>query len=106
MDDPKIHIDESTHERVPTTPERILHALLGMLLGFLLLNIVAFWMFPGIGIGGLYLISSAHPLVGFVGEMSTVIIYALLAICGVFGWFRGKYFTDRLKSYISWWKFW
>lgn len=108
MSDDKLNIkiDESTHERVPHPVERLKHAGLAILLGFLLINIIGFWMFPGPGIFGFHLFSSAHSLVGFVGEISNVVIVSVLAICGLYGWFRGKYFTDRLKGYIEWWKFW
>lgn len=106
MAEKQINIDETTHERVPSTPERLTHALLSLFFGFLLLNIVAFWMFPGAGIGGFYLISTLHPLFEVIGELTSVVIYTFLGICGLFGWFRGKYFTDRLKTYISYWEFW
>lgn len=101
-----IKIDESTHETVRSIPKRIGDTLLSLGLGFLLINIIAFWMFPGVGIGSLYLFSSAHSSVAIVGQTTTVLIYTFLAICGVLGWFRGKSFTDRLKGYISMWKFW
>lgn len=102
----ELQIDESTHKRVPSTAERIKHTLLALFFGFLLVNIIGFWMFPGVGLGGLYMFSSAHSMVGFIGNLTNVIIVAFLAICGVYGWFRGRYFTDRLKGYINWWKFW
>lgn len=101
-----IEIDESTHERVPKPTERLKHAGLAMLLGFILINIVGFWMFPGPGIYGFHLFATAHSLVGFVAKMTNIIIITILAICGVYGWFRGIYFTDRIKGYIEWWKFW
>lgn len=106
MDEPELQIDKSTHERVPTTYERLQHAILSLFLGFLLINIIFFWMFPGVGIGGLYMFSSAHPIVTFIGDLTNVIVVAFLAICGVFGWFRGKYFLDRMKGYLNWWRFW
>lgn len=106
MSNEDLHIDESSHEPVLNTTDRIKHSLFALLLGFLLINIIGFWMFPGIGIGGFYMFSSAHSVVSFIGGLTNVIMAAFLAICGVVGWFQGKYFTDRLKSYISWWKFW
>ena len=105
-DELDIKIVESSHERVPTTVERLKHAGLAIFLAFILINLVGFWMFPGPGIFGLHMFASAHHLVGFVGDITNIIVVALLAICGVYGWFRGKYFTDRMKSYIEWWKFW
>lgn len=101
-----LRIKENTHQPVPTFAERTKHALLALLFGFLLINMVAFWMFPGVGLGGFYLFSSAHSMVAFIGNITNIIVITLLAICGIFGWFRGKYFTDRLKGYISFWKFW
>lgn len=106
MSNNDLRIEEDRHKRVPTVAERLKHTLLALLLGFLLINIVAFWMFPGIGLGGFYLFSSAHSMVAFIGDITNIIIVTLLAICGIIGWFRGQYFTDRLKSYISFWKFW
>ena len=106
MSKPELNIDESSHRRVPTTWERAKYAFISLLLGFLLINIVGFWLFPGIGIGGLYLFSNAHSMVAFLGEMTNVLLVAFLAIFAVFGWFNGASFTDRLKHYISWWKFW
>ncbi|MGD8426024.1 MAG: hypothetical protein PVH63_00270 [Balneolaceae bacterium] len=106
MGDNELHIDESTHQPVPSVQERLTHALVAVLLGFLLVNIISFWMFPGIGISGLYLFSSAHSLVNFISSLTNIVILTFLAICGVFGWFHGKYYTDRLKGLIEWWKFW
>ncbi|MDX1585250.1 MAG: hypothetical protein R3222_00845 [Balneolaceae bacterium] len=102
----EVKIDRSTHKPVPTTSERIKYALTSLGFGFLLVQIIGFWMFPGPGIGGLYMFSSSHHLVSSVGSLTTVIISAFLAICLVAGWFRGKYFIDRLKGYINFWKFW
>lgn len=102
----EIKIDKSTHKPVPTTKERIKYALTSVLLGFLLVQIIGFWMFPGPGLGGIYIFSSAHHLVNSVGSITTVIITAFLAICLVAGWFQGKYFIDRLKGYVNFWKFW
>lgn len=106
MNENELKIDTSTHQRVPSTSERIVHSALSILFSFLLIQLIAFWMFPGIGIGGIYLFSSAHSMVSFVGDITNIIIITTMAICGVMGWFHGKYFTDRLKSYLSWWKFW
>lgn len=106
MDESNVRIDERTHKQVPTTNERLKHALLSMCFGFFLVNIIAFWMFPGIGIGGLYMFSSAHSMVAFVSDLTNITIMAVLAICGVMGWFKGKYFTDRMKGFLEWWKFW
>lgn len=105
-DELNIKIDASSHERVPTIIERLKQAGLAMFLGFILFNIIAFWMFPGPGIFGIYMFSSAHPIVGFIGDFTNIAFFAMLAICGVYGWFRGKYFIDRMKSYIELWRFW
>ncbi|MDR8390504.1 hypothetical protein NC796_05075 [Aliifodinibius sp. S!AR15-10] len=101
-----IQIDETRHLDVPTRKERVLHSLFSIFLGFLLVQIIGFWLFPGVGLGGLYMFSSAHSLVSFIGDITNIVIVAFLAICGVFGWFQGQYFTDRLKGCITWWKFW
>ncbi len=106
MSDKELKIDTSTHERVPSLSERFTYALLSILFAFLLIQLIAFWMFPGIGIGGIYMFSSAHSMVSFVGEITNIVMIAFMAICGVMGWFKGKYFTDRMKGYLSWWKFW
>jgi len=106
MSGSEIKIDTSTHRQVPTTSERIKYALTSLLLGFLLVQIIGFWMFPGPGLGGIYMFSSSHPLVSSVGRFTTVIVSAFLAICLVAGWFQGKYFVDRLKGYFNFWKFW
>lgn len=102
----EFQIDETTHERVPSNRERLVHAALAVLLSFLLIQLIAFWMFPGIGIAGLYMFSSAHSMVSFIGDITNIIMIAVMAVCGVLGWFHGKYFTDRLKGYLSYWKFW
>lgn len=106
MNKNNLYIDESTHNRVPTTKERLKHAFLALLLGFLLINIIGFWMFPGPGIFGLYMVSSAHHSVAFLGNISNIVAVTLLILCVVIGWFNGQYFTDRLEGYIEWWKFW
>lgn len=106
MSEDELQIDTSNHKRVPTMGERLIHALLGMFFCFALIQLISFWMFPGIGIGGLYLFSSAHSTVGFVADITNVIMFALMAICGVFGWFHGKEFTDQLTGYLHMWKFW
>lgn len=101
-----LHIDESTHQREPNPVERLKHAFLALLLGFLLINIIGFWMFPGPGIFGLYMVSSAHRSVAFLGGITNIVAVSIPIICGIIGWFNGKYFTDRLEGYIHWWKFW
>lgn len=106
MSDSDLQININSHERVPTIKERATHALLSILFSFVLIQIIAFWMFPGIGIGGLYMFSSAHSMVSFIGELTNIVMVSFMAICGVMGWFKGKYFTDRLKGYLEWWKFW
>lgn len=106
MSEPDIQIDESSHKEVPEPTERAKYALSSVFIGFIFVNIIGFWMFPGLGIGGLYMFSSAHPLVSPIGNLTNVIIIAFLAICLVAGWFQGKYFVDRLKGYINFWKFW
>lgn len=102
----ELKIDTSTHQRVPDTKERAKNAGLALLLGFILVNILGFWMFPGPGIFGIYLFSSAHSAVGFIGSLTNVAVITFLVICLVFGWFNGKYFIDRLKGYIEYWQFW
>lgn len=106
MSDDQLHINESSHQPVLTIAERIKYALIALVLGFILVNIIGFWMFPGVGIGGLYMFSSAHSLVGIVGNLTNIAIITFLAISAVFGWFQGKYCIDRLKGFIEWWKFW
>lgn len=106
MNNEELKIDERTHNRVLPATERLKHALFALVLAFALINIVGFWMFPGPGIFGLYMFSSAHSTVAFVSDMVNIAVVTLLAICFVYGWFRGQYFTDRLKAYISYWKFW
>ncbi len=106
MSNKELQIDTSDHRPVPTSKERATHALLSILLSFALIQIIAFWMFPGIGIGGLYMFSSAHSMVAFVSDLTNILMISFMAICGVMGWFKGKYFTDRLKGYLKWWKFW
>ncbi|PAU95791.1 hypothetical protein CK503_01650 [Aliifodinibius salipaludis] len=106
MSEDPLHIDKRTHERVPSLGERIIHALLSAFLGFLLLNIIIFWMFPGAGIGALYMFAGYHKVGTIASEMTTVLIYTVLALCFVFGWFRGKSFIHRLKDYIKYWRFW
>lgn len=106
MNENDLHIDQNTHKRVPTTLERLWNAFFSIFWGFLLVNIIAFWMFPGPGIFGIHLFSNAHAAVAFIGDLTNVIVIAFLAICGVMGWFKGNYFTDRMKTYISYWKFW
>jgi hypothetical protein len=106
MSKDELNIDTSNHQRVPSTTERIIHSLLAIFLSFVLIQLIGFWMFPGIGIGGLYMFSAAHSMVAFIADITNIIIIAFMAICGLAGWFRGKYFTDRLKGYLSYWKFW
>ena len=102
----EINIDEQDHRPALKTTDRLKHSLLSVLFGFLLVNIIAFWMFPGLGLGGFYMFSSAHSLVSAVADLTNVIIIAFLAICATVGWFQGRYFTDRLKGFIHFWKFW
>ena len=106
MSNSDLKIDISSHERVPTIKERLTHALLSIFFGFALIQLIGFWMFPGIGVGGLYMFSSAHSMVSFIGDLTNIVMVSFMAICGVMGWFKGKYFTDRLKGYLKWWKFW
>lgn len=106
MGDDELQIDVSTHQRVPTIGERLTHALFSLLLSFVLIQLIGFWMFPGVGIGGLYMFSSAHSTVAFVADLTNITIITVMAVCGMLGWFKGKYFTDRLKGYLKWWKFW
>lgn len=106
MDDSELRIDLSKHERVPSLKERFTNALLSLLFSFALIQLIGFWMFPGIGIGGLYMFSSVHSLAAFVGDLANIFIISFMATCTLLGWFQGKYFTDRLKGYLKWWKFW
>lgn len=106
MSDEELKIDRSTHKPVPTAYERLKFALTSLALGFFLVQLIGFWMFPGPGLGGLYMFSSSHSLVSSVGSLTTVIVSAFLAICFTAGWFRGKYFVDRLQGYLNFWKFW
>lgn len=106
MSDKELQIDPSTHERIPSITERVIHSVLAIFLSFLLVQLIAFWMFPGIGIGGIYMLSSAHSLVAFLADITNIVIITFMTICGLAGWFRGKYFTDRLKGYLSFWRFW
>lgn len=106
MSEDELHIDEHKHERVPPVTERLAHALLSAFWGFLLVNIIAFWMFPGIGLGSLYMLPNDFAATAIISDLTTVFIYTFLAICLVLGWFRGQYFVDRLKRYLETWKFW
>lgn len=106
MNENNLKIDERNHQRVPTLTERLLHALLSTFLGFALINIVAFWMFPGIGLGGIYMLSGYHAVTTIASSLTTVLVYTLLILCLVFGWFQGQHFIDRLKHYLNYWKFW
>jgi hypothetical protein len=106
MSQEELQIDASTHERVPSTAERVIHCVLAIFFSFLLVQLIGFWMFPGIGIGGIYMFSAAHSIFGFIADVTNIIIITFMAVCGVMGWFRGKYFTDRLKGYLNFWKFW
>ncbi|NGP86734.1 hypothetical protein [Fodinibius halophilus] len=106
MNSDHLKINESEHQRVPTLGERIGHSVTALVLGFILINIIAFWMFPGIGIGGFYLLAEVHSYTAIVSNIATVFVYTFLILCCVLGWFRGKFFVDRLKSYISYWRFW
>jgi|GEM_PF-733653 len=101
-----LHIDERNHEPVPTVTERLTHALFSTFLGFALINIIAFWMFPGMGLGAIYMLSGYHAVTSIASSLVTVLVYTLLILCFVFGWFQGKIFTSRLKHYINSWKFW
>ncbi len=106
MSENELHIDERNHERVPTVTERLAHALFSAFLGFALINIIAFWMFPGVGLGAIYMFSGIHAVTSIASSLTTVLIYTLLILFFVFGWFQGKSFTNRLKHYINSWKFW
>ncbi|MDZ7680701.1 MAG: hypothetical protein U5J63_03050 [Fodinibius sp.] len=106
MSDSDVQIDTSKHKRVPSVGERLTHAFLSLLFSFALVQLIAFWMFPGVGIGGLYIFSSAHSSVAIISDLTNVVMGAFMAICAVIGWFQGKHFTDQLKSYLEWWKFW
>ena len=101
----ELKIDESTHEAVPSLSERLVNCLVSAFLGFAIYHIIGFWAFPGLGWYGL------KPFKGFLGlgayiEVLDVIGFTIVAICAVLGWFRGKYFVDRLAGYFDFWKFW
>ncbi len=104
MNEEKIQIDESTHKVVPTTVERVKNALISVLFGFLLIQIIGFWVFPGLGWGGLYAFS--YSTFSSIINFLNIYLIAFLVICAVWGWFRGQYFVGRLKSYINFWRFW
>ena len=106
MGDNDLQIDVSSHQRVPTTKERLTHAMLSTFLGFGLIQVIGFWMFPGIGLGGIYMLSGYHAVTTIASSLTTVLIYTLLILCFVFGWFQGQHFIGRLKHYLYYWKFW
>lgn len=106
MGEENLQIDKTSHRRVPSTKERVIHAFYGIFFSFLLIQLIGFWMFPGIGIGGLYMFSAAHSMVAFVADLTNITMITVMAACGVMGWFKGKYFTDRMKGFLAWWKFW
>lgn len=106
MSESSLNIDERDHKHVPSTAEQLQNAVLAIFLGFLLVNMIGFWLFPGVGLGGLYMFSNVHSMVAFIGDLTNVVVVAFLAICGVYGWFQGTYFIDRLKGYLNFWKFW
>lgn len=106
MSENKLHIDERNHQRVPSIKERAGHALLSAGLGFSLVNIIIFWMFPGAGIGALYLFSGLHKSITIASGLTTVLLYTVPLVCFVFGWFQGQHFIGKLKYFIDYWKFW
>lgn len=106
MSENELHIDEHNHERVPTLSERFTYALLSAFLGFALINIIAFWMFPGAGIGAIYLLPGLHKSITIASGLTTVILYTVPILCFVFGWFQGQHFIGKLKYYLDYWKFW
>ncbi|MDZ7715016.1 MAG: hypothetical protein U5J95_02270 [Balneolaceae bacterium] len=110
MADPKrkkqeLKIDEGSHRLIPTKTERLVNALISGLLAFALFHIIGFWMFPGLGWYGL------KPFKGFFGlgayiEVIDIAGFSFVALSIIMGWFRGKYFVDRLAGYFDFWKFW
>lgn len=110
MTDPKqknqeLQINEASHQLIPTKTERLVNAVVSGLLAFALFHIIGFWVFPGLGWYGL------KPFQGYFGlgayiEVLDMAGFALVALCFVLGWFRGKYFIDRLAGYFDFWKFW
>lgn len=104
MSESELKIDESTHKRVPAVTERFVNALVAVLLGFLLVQIIGFWMFPGLGLSAIHTIS--YQPFDLIGQLMNIYIIAFLSVCGVMGWFQGMYFIDRLKGYLNFWKFW
>jgi hypothetical protein len=63
-------------------------------------------MFPGAGIGAIYLISGYHQITSIASGLTTVALYTIPVLCFVFGWFQGQHFIDKLKYHIDYWKFW
>lgn len=102
--EPNIQIDESTHQRIPPVKERLKNAVFAACLGFVLLQIVGFWIFPGIGFATLYV--TPHPAFSIAGKVVNVYMIAFLAVFALMGWFKGPSFLRRLKDYIAYWKFW
>ena len=101
----ELRIDESLHQSIPNKSERLVTCLVSALLGFALFHIIGFWALPGLGWYGL------KPFKGFFGlgayiEVLDIIGFTIVALCGLLGWFRGKYFVDRLAGYFDFWKFW
>lgn len=106
MSSTEVNIDRSTHEEVPTLWERLKNALVAMALGFGLFQIIGFWMFPGLGINAAFQPMANWFPFNYISDFINIFGITLLALCGVFGWFGGKYVTDRLLGYFNFWKFW
>lgn len=103
---PKVSIDKSRHEEIPSWGKRLKNALVAMVLGFGLFQIIGFWMFPGIGINAAFQPMREYFPFSFLNEFVNIVQVTFITLCGVFGWFGGKYVTDRLNGYFDFWKFW
>lgn len=100
----ELQIDESRQRRIPPPRERLKNALICAGLGFIVINLIAFWMFPGLGLAGIYTVQ--HSYFEIIEDVLNIYIIAFLAICAVLGWFQGEYFVSRFKHYVHYWKFW
>lgn len=100
----ELQIDESRQKRIPPLRVRLKNALLCAGLGFIVINFIAFWMFPGLGLAGIYTIQ--HSYFNIITNLIRIYIVAFLVICAILGWFQGEYFISRFKHSVHYWKFW
>jgi len=98
-------IDEYFHEPVPTVPERLGSAIISIVLGYLLVHIIGFWMFPGVGLYGFFSVFSYSPF-SAAGETARVLIMAWLAICAVMAGSIPAILPTGWPLYLKFWKFW